>query len=176
MRQRETRSGRSCGSSGLWFLVHFYSDIKGKHMKGHIGVSGLQEHSVGTVYPFGVVSSGDLYYSVDYRKPLNSEMRRLPYAVFSGAFRASIMRRVAEYCGSDKSSVTFSISLKRPAGEEIRILDEPTTMAWEHIGRYEPIEPQLLGFSLAHVVEDYRQYQLSSSGDGSYTLWGELMM
>lgn len=143
-------------------------------MKGHVGISGLQAHSVGTVYPFGVVSTAGLFHSVDYRKSLRSEMSRLPHATFQGAFRASIMRRIAEYCGSDDGTVTFSISLERPAGREIELYDSPAGLTWEYIGLYKPLEPHLLGFSLGAVVEDDRQYQLNALGSGEYILWGEL--
>ena len=145
-------------------------------MKGHVGISGLQAHSLGSVYPYGVVSKGDrMFHSVDYRKPLRQELAALPFFNFEGAFRASMLRRVVEYCGVDDSSVTFSVSVKRPAGKELELYNDTSIRGWEYIGKFKPLTPDLLGSSLSVHVEDGKTYQLVSLGDGSYILWSELI-
>ena len=148
-----------------------------KAHSGHVGTSGLQAHSLGTVYPFGVVSKGDrMFFSVDYRKPLREEMARLPHFTFESAFRLSMLRRVVEFLGEDDSNIRFSISTDRPAGRELKFSTDNPVMAWEHIRTFKPLSPDYLGASLLSCVDDGRAYQLVSLGDGSYTLWGELTL
>ena len=148
-----------------------------KAHSGHVGTSGLQAHSLGTVYPFGVVSKGDrLFYSVDYRKPLRVEMEALPHFSYESAFLSSMLRRVAEYCGSDDSSIMFSVSTKRPAGKELELHGRGAAMSWEHVTTLKPLTPNLLGFSLGAHVEEGVIHQLVSIGDGTYALWRELTL
>jgi hypothetical protein len=127
------------------------------------------------VYPFGVVSKGErVFYSVDYRKPLREELAALPFFSFKGAFRASMLRRVVEFCGRDDSSVIFSVGSGRPAGRELGLHNESNVSGWEYVGKFKPLVPELLGSSLASRVEEERVHQLVSLGDGSYILWKEL--
>ena len=80
-----------------------------------------------------------------------------------------------EYCGVDDSSVTFSVSTKRPAGKELELYNDTSVRGWEYVGKFKPLTPDLLGSSLSVHVEDGQIYQLVSLGDGSYILWSELI-
>ena len=58
----------------------------------HMDNSGLRRDSVGTVYPYGVVSRGSLAYSVDYRKPIPEQMKGWTHGSVRIALRRSALR------------------------------------------------------------------------------------
>lgn len=144
-------------------------------MEGHAGISGLQAHSLGTVYPFGVVSKGDeMFYSVDYRRCMVKELTRLPFPSFKKAFKVSMLRRVADLLGPDAGSITFSVSPYRAAGEEIIIEDVDDCEYWQQVDVLQPITHEHLGFLLASRVSSGLAYHIESHGDGDYTLYEEV--
>ena len=151
----------------------------------HMNDGGLRRDSVGTVYPYGVVSRGSLAYSVDYRKPIPEQMDGCwVHASVRSALRRSALRRIMEYLGTDKDGqVTFVIDTRKPAGQEFDFYDYvggEIGKCWEHAqtAPSSAVAPErafviaeVESRRLADAIEDGVKYQLVHILAGEKSRW-----
>lgn len=150
----------------------------------HMDNSGLRRDSVGTVYPYGVVSRGSLAYSVDYRKPIPEQMKGWTHGSVRTALRRSALRRIMEYLGTDRDGqVTFVIDTRKPAGSEFDFYDYvggEIGKCWEHAhgAPSSAVNPERAfqiaeaeSIEMADAIEDGVKYQLVHISAGVKSRW-----